>query len=139
MTCSSTSTLASPTVLYDGACRFCVKSVGLLRKLDWFGRLRYADMRQVTIDLPSIPADEMLDQMHVLPGNAAPRHGFDAIRWLAWRLPALWPIAPLLCIPGVPQFGQRLYLWIARNRFRFGPCRHGICQLGPASAHSVKK
>ena len=31
-------------VLYDGACAFCRKSIALLRKLDWLGRLDYIDV-----------------------------------------------------------------------------------------------
>ena len=32
-------------VLYDGQCAFCRKSVELLRRLDWRGRLAYVDAR----------------------------------------------------------------------------------------------
>ena len=34
-------------VLYDGQCRFCQKSVAILRKLDCLGRLAYQDGRDV--------------------------------------------------------------------------------------------
>ena len=37
----------------------------------------------------------------------------------------------LLYIPGVPGLGQRLYLWVARNRFRLVPCHGGVCTLPP--------
>src|SRR5262249_15442322 len=32
-------------VLYDGQCPLCRRSVALLRRLDWLGRLAYADAR----------------------------------------------------------------------------------------------
>ena len=32
-------------VLYDGQCPLCLKSVGLLKRLDWFGRLTYVNAR----------------------------------------------------------------------------------------------
>jgi hypothetical protein len=68
--------------------------------------------------------------MHVLtPDGRRVYHGFAALRWLAWRLPLLWPLAPLLYLPGIPSLGQRLYLWIARNRFRLVPCHGGVCTL----------
>jgi predicted DCC family thiol-disulfide oxidoreductase YuxK len=72
----------------------------------------------------------LLDEMHLLtPDGSRLYHGFGALRWLAWRLPALWLIAPLLYIPGIPTLGQKLYLWIARNRFRIVPCHGGVCTI----------
>ena len=35
-------------VLYDGQCPLCLKSVGVLKRLDWFGRLRAATTHELT-------------------------------------------------------------------------------------------
>jgi len=43
--------------------------------------------------------------------------------------PALWPLVPLLYLPGVPAAGQRLYLWVARNRYHLVPCHAGACAV----------
>lgn len=120
-----------PQVLYDGACPFCLKSIDLLKRLDWDKTLAYVDMRS---DHPTIQKldvnPEFLDQMHVLPPGAdRPLDGFDAVRWLTWRLPLTWLLTPFLYLPGVPRLGQQLYLWIARNRFRLVPCHHGVCGI----------
>lgn len=124
-------------VLYDGECPFCCKSVELLKRLDWFGTLRYQDARDVAhLPASTTPLDpqRLLEEMHVVtPDGRGLYHGFTALRWLAWRLPLLWPFAPWLYIPGVPQLGQRLYLWIARNRLRLVPCHGGVCQLKPVN------
>jgi predicted DCC family thiol-disulfide oxidoreductase YuxK len=124
-------------VLYDGQCPFCRKSVEMLRRLDWLHRLSYVDARDPA-RLPATrePLDpqRLLQEMHVVPpGGGRAYHGFGALRWLAWRLPLLWPLAPLLYIPGVPALGQRLYLWVARHRFRLVPCHGGVCTLPPAA------
>ena len=120
-------------VLYDGQCAFCRKSVGLLKRLDWLGLLRYQDARDAAHLPPSatpLDTDRLLEEMHVLtPDGRGLYHGFAALRWLAWRLPLLWPFAPLMYLPGVPALGQRLYLWVARNRFRLVPCHGGVCKL----------
>jgi predicted DCC family thiol-disulfide oxidoreductase YuxK len=122
-------------VLYDGRCAFCRQSVQLLRRLDWLGRLRFGDVRepsQLPAGTRSLDPARLLEEMHVLPADARHvYHGFAALRWLAWRLPLLWPVAPLLYLPGVLPLGQRLYLWIARNRFRLIPCHGGVCTLPP--------
>ncbi|MGH9677418.1 MAG: thiol-disulfide oxidoreductase DCC family protein, partial [Candidatus Acidiferrum sp.] len=130
--------MATPTVihamlLYDGECAFCRKSVALLRSLDWLNVLRYENGRDPANwpqIVPPLNHDRLLEEMHLLPAAGGRiYHGFGAFRWMAWRLPLLWPIAPFLHIPGVPFIGQRLYLWVARNRFALVPCHGGICTL----------
>ena len=120
-------------VLYDGDCAFCRKSIAFLRRLDWFGRLDYVNVRDASeppLQNPSVQRAPLLEQMHLLtPHGRALLAGFHALRWLAWRLPILWPLAPLLYLPGVPSAGQRLYLWVARNRFRLVPCHGGVCTI----------
>lgn len=120
-------------VLFDGDCAFCQKSVALLRKLDWLGRLAYVDVRdasQPVLQAPHVATAPLTDEMHVLTADGRDLYrGFAALRWLAWRLPLLWPVAPLMYIPGIPALGQRLYLWIARNRFRLVPCHGGVCTI----------
>jgi len=120
-------------VLYDGDCPLCRRSVALLRRLDWFGVLEYVSFRDaydpLLAQIPVQP-ERLQEEMHLLvPGVGTAYHGFAAFRWMAWRLPPLWPLAPLLSIPGVPRLGQRIYLWIARNRFRLVPCHGGICTI----------
>ncbi|MGF1583517.1 MAG: thiol-disulfide oxidoreductase DCC family protein [Gemmataceae bacterium] len=120
-------------VLYDGACPFCRKSIALLKRLDWFDMLRYVDARDskeretagVLID-----EDQLLEQMHVVPPNRKQTYaGFEALRWIAWRLPLLAPFAPLMYIPGIPILGQKVYLWIAKNRFQLVPCDKDGCAV----------
>ncbi|MBY0523827.1 MAG: DUF393 domain-containing protein [Gemmataceae bacterium] len=120
-------------VLYDGQCAFCLKSIGILKRLDWLGRLDYVDARSAESlppDAPAVDPERLLEEMHLLtPGGGTLHHGFGAVRWMAWRLPPLWPVAPFLYVPGVPWLGQRLYLWIARHRFQLVPCHGGVCTL----------
>ena len=51
-------------------------------------------------------------------------NGFDAFHQLAWHLPVLLPIAPLLSIPGIPLIGRRIYAAIAERRKK---CDHESC------------
>jgi predicted DCC family thiol-disulfide oxidoreductase YuxK len=121
------------TVLYDGQCALCQRSVRILRALDWRHRLHFADARDPA-DIP--PAAEPLDpkrlleEMHaVTPDGRRVFRGFAAFRWIAWQLPPLWPVVPFLYIPGVPWLGQRVYLWVAKNRFHIVPCHGGQCRV----------
>src|SRR5438067_9796563 len=120
-------------VLYDGMCAFCRRSVRVLKALDWLDRLRCQDARAAA-HLPAceVPLDprRLLEEMHVVtPDRERAFAGYRALRWLAWRLPPAWPVAPLLYLPGVAGLGSRLYRWIARHRFDLVPCDHGACQL----------
>ena len=121
------------SVIYDGECPLCQRSVAILKKLDGFGRLSYADARKpesLPVDAPPLDPKRLLEEMHVVtPDGARVYHGFKAFRWLAWRLPALWPLAPFLYIPGVPTIGQRVYLWVAKNRLQLVPCHGGVCPM----------
>ena len=81
-------TLAAPAcqgqVLYDGQCPLCLKSVGILKRLDWFHRLSYVNARD-RAQLPSSDApldpDRLLQEMHVLtPDGRRLYHGFAALR-----------------------------------------------------------
>lgn len=120
-------------VLFDGQCAFCRKSVEILQRLDWRGRLRFQDARDRTGWPPTLVPlreDRLMEEMHLVPPRGdRVYHGFGAFRWMAWRLPLLWLVAPLLYLPGVPYLGQRLYLWIARRRYRLVPCHDGVCTL----------
>jgi len=126
-------TSSPAVVLYDGQCPLCRKSVAILKPLDWFNRLDFRDARDPTnvpAVVPPLQPARLLEEMHlVTPDGSKVYHGFQVFRWMAWRLPLLWPVAPFLFIPGVPWVGQKVYLWVARNRFQLVPCQDGVCQL----------
>ncbi|MBV9125930.1 MAG: DUF393 domain-containing protein [Planctomycetes bacterium] len=120
-------------VLYDGQCPLCLKGIALLKRLDWLGRLTFRnarDRKHLPAHEPPLDPERLLEEMHLLtPEGYQLLHGFTALRWMAWRLPLLWPLAPFLYLPGIPPLGQRLYLWVARHRFHLVPCHGGICTL----------
>lgn len=120
-------------VLYDGECAFCQKSVAILKKLDWLGKLSFQNCREterLPQTQPPLETERLIEEMHLVPPTGQPVYwGFKAFRWMSWRLPACWLLAPFLYLPGVPWLGNKIYLWIARNRFRLVPCKDGVCTL----------
>lgn len=128
-----TTTPHKAVVLYDGQCELCRRGVELLKRLDWLKRFTCQDARdeaRLPVTDPPLNSARLLEEMHlVTPDGRRVYHGFGVIRWMAWRLPLLVPVAPLLYLPGVPALGQRLYLWIARRRFHLAPCSHGECRV----------
>jgi predicted DCC family thiol-disulfide oxidoreductase YuxK len=134
--------MAAANVLYDGECPLCLKSVGILKKLDWFHRLNYVNARDVDQDIiKELPVEpkRLIEEMHLVTPRKSIYHGFGAFRWMSWRLPLLWIFAPFMYLPGASWLGQKAYLWVARNRFKLVPCHGGVCtiQRKPTAAKST--
>lgn len=120
-------------VLFDGGCPLCRRAVSILERIDWLKRLQFQDCRIVE-KLPhcTIPLDPklLLEQMHlVTPNRDKVYAGFAAFRWMAWRLPLTLVLAPFLYLPGARWLGNKLYRWVARNRYHLVPCKDGVCTL----------
>lgn len=120
-------------VLYDGQCPLCQRSIRLLKPLNWFHALHFQDARDTDHLPPSaVPLEpkRLLEEMHVVtPDRKRAFAGFRAFRWMAWRMPLFWPVAPWLYLPGVLWVGNRIYLWVAKNRFDLVACHDGVCRL----------
>jgi len=120
-------------VLFDGECPLCQRSVRILKRLDWLGKLHFQSARDTEhLPVASVTLDnaKMLEEMHVLtPSRDVAYAGFRAFRWISWRIPLLVAFAPLMYLPGVPWLGNRIYLWVARNRLKLVPCYDGVCEL----------
>ncbi len=90
------------------------------------------DETQAVLKEPLVAAASLLEQMHVLPADGKSLYGgYRAIRFIAWRLPLTCLGTPLLYLPGMTWLGQKIYLWVARNRFKIIPCEHGVCRVPP--------
>lgn len=121
------------TVLYDGACRFCVSQIGTLAWLDRRRRLRFVSLHDplVAREFPELSADMLLKQMYVVAPSGEAYGGAEALRYLSRALPLLWPLAPLLHLPGSLPVWQAGYRFVARNRYRIAgrSCDDGTCSI----------
>lgn len=106
-------------VLFDGQCGFCRRSVFVLALLDCLRRLKLVNFHDVNarkaVD-PDLTFEALDKAMHIYLPSGRVERGFDAFRELAWHLPAFWPLAPFLYLPGVPPIGRRVYAYIAERR-----------------------
>jgi predicted DCC family thiol-disulfide oxidoreductase YuxK len=126
-------TQGQAVLLYDGACPLCQRSVRILKKLNWLNKIHFQDARDTRnlppSEVPLVPR-RLLEEMHVVaPDRKRIFAGFKAFRWIAWRMPLTVLLAPFLYLPGIPWLGNKIYLWVAKNRFRLVPCKDGVCQL----------
>lgn len=90
-------TLARARLLVDSACVACRREALLWQALEPSGRIEARDIGPLCE--PSPPT--------LVCATGEARRGAEAARWLAWRVPALWPLAPLLALPGACQVLRR--------------------------------
>jgi predicted DCC family thiol-disulfide oxidoreductase YuxK len=108
-----------PTLIYDGECGFCRRSVGLLRRWDQgqvIALVPFQDRARVAAF--GIPLPALAGAMHLVlpPPDGRVFAGADAApeilrllpgkRWLAWGFR----------VPGIPPLARRVYAWIAQRR-----------------------
>jgi predicted DCC family thiol-disulfide oxidoreductase YuxK len=110
-------------VLYDGLCPVCCRTVRLLACFDLFTRLQFLDFRH--LDLHdynrrfglNLTSRDLEEEMAVLFQGRVYR-GFYAYRRIALALPAFWPLAPWLFLPGVSSLGVWVYGYVACHRLQ---------------------
>jgi predicted DCC family thiol-disulfide oxidoreductase YuxK len=121
-------------VIYDGHCRICTSGIKKIRLLDWFSHFRYVSLHDAEVGekYPDLTYDMMMDEMYVVSRGGARYAGAAGFRYLSWRIPLFWPIAPIMSIPGTSRLWSWLYQLVAKNRYRFGriqDCEGGTCHL----------
>ena len=126
------------TVIFDGECKFCTRSVAALRRLDVSGRLQFISLHdpQVAARYPDLSHEMLMREMWVVSAGGAKYAGADAIRYLSRHMPLLYPLAPLLHLPFSRRLQRAAYRAIANRRYRIsgGDCTEGTCRFHGAKA-----
>jgi len=116
-------------VIYDADCPICRGSVERLHRLDWFGRVAFLplDDEEVARRWPGLSREELLRSVHVVRPDGRIDRGAAAVRRLARRVPGLWPLVPLLHLPGTLPIWQRMYHWVSEHRYAVSGGEQGEC------------
>lgn len=133
-------------VIFDGQCNFCIGQVSNLRHLDRLGRrLSFLSLHdpRVAAWYPELTHDDLMQQMYVIDGRHEvyqPAHahgGGDAIRYLSRRLPLLWPVMPLLHVPGTAGLIRWAYKQVAKRRYQIAGKRGDgpVCDSDGCAVH----
>ena len=121
---------SSLVVLFDGGCPICRRTVRTLQRIDWLGRLQFADAANpLNRDrvAPGLTEAAAMQQMYVVDGGGRRYGGYDAQLRIAREIPLLWPFRLVGNLPGVRQAGIAVYRTIAANRARRGVCSDELC------------
>ena len=121
-------------VIYDGHCRLCLAQVRNLFRWDAGKRLAFLSLHdeEVSRRYPDLSHEALMQDMYVVDRRGRRHRGAAAVRYLSRRLPWLYPLAPLLHIPGSLPIWQWCYRQVVRLRYRFGrvdSCQDGSCRL----------
>jgi predicted DCC family thiol-disulfide oxidoreductase YuxK len=125
-------------VLYDGLCPFCTRQSQNLTKLARRGMVEAVNFHEpgALARFPGITHDACMKAIHLVSPDGQVYKGFEAIvRALATR-PLLSWLLPVCQLPGLRTVLDRLYRFMAANRYRFWgksadsrTCEAGTCRL----------
>lgn len=114
------------TVVFDGVCKVCNRSVTLLRKWDRREEIEIIPFQNTSVlsRFPWIPADEYAKAMQLVGPGGQTWQGAAAIEQLLRILPMGGLLGWVFKIPFVRPLFNRFYRWFARNRYKFGCGEH---------------
>jgi predicted DCC family thiol-disulfide oxidoreductase YuxK len=120
------------TVVYDGVCRMCSRFVRVLEKWDREKQFEAVPSQApgVQARFPWIPANAYRESVQLVGPGGKTWQGAAAIERILDVLPRGGAISWVFSIPGVRRLAERVYRWVARNRYRLGCGEH--CQYRPA-------
>lgn len=109
------------TVVFDGECGVCRRSVDLLRRWDTDGRLRCIPFQApgVVDRYPGIDEREFRQAVQVIAPDGRSWSGADAVERALAQTPRGRRITWLFGLPLARPIARRGYRWFARNRSLF--------------------
>lgn len=121
------------TVLYDGQCRFCRRTVAILKSLDLFDVVCLKQIELFAVESgagpsPTLSRQEMDRDLHVIDGETT-LAGYSAYEAIANRIALLWPVAVIMRWSWVAARGRGIYRRIADSR---------QCSIEPAIAKTSR-
>ena len=119
------------TVIFDGACGFCLRAIRIGKRLDWWRRMEWRARLEPGVNerFPQLSQEETQRRMVSIRADGRMSGGFYAVRDILLQLPLTTLPALLLYLPGMSVVGVPLYRWIAANRRHFGGAQEEACPI----------
>lgn len=125
--------MAELTVLFDGQCSLCRASVARARRFDSRGRIEFLDLHDPSARrrFPQVDPEVALRWMQAVDARGRVFSGVDAWARIGMLLPGWNLLAWMLLIPGIHWLAEKIYAWVARNRYRWNRelCADGTCSV----------
>jgi len=116
------------TVVFDGTCRMCNRLARLLERWDSDRQIEVVPSQApgVMARFPWIPARAYTEALQMIGPEGRTWQGAAAIEQLLDILPKGRLISWLFRIPGLRRIADRLYRWVAKNRYHLGCGEHCV-------------
>lgn len=116
------------TLVYDGMCKICNPLADVVRKWDVKQRIEVVPSQApgLMARFPWIPREAYGKAIQLIGPGGATYQGAAAIEHLLGILPRGKLIAWIFLIPGIRVLADRIYRWVARNRYRMGCGEHCV-------------
>lgn len=116
------------TLVYDGMCTICNPLADLVRKWDRHQRIEVVPSQSngVMARFPWIPPKAFTQAIQLVGPGGVTWQGAAAVEQLLTVLPRGRWIAWIFRIPYVRVLADRIYRWVARNRYRLGCGEHCV-------------
>jgi predicted DCC family thiol-disulfide oxidoreductase YuxK len=109
------SQMGAMEMVYDGRCKFCVRSMEWFLAFDNLGQIKTRNFR--TNPSPAVSDEEMEKALYMVLADGTALPGFEAYRYAVLRVPGLWWQVPFFYIPVLSRLvGHPTYNWVAANR-----------------------
>ncbi len=120
------------TLIYDGECALCRRSVEWVRVRDQSGAIEFLPYqdRRFAERFPWIPEEDVRNAMQLVGAGGSRSQGAEAVEEVLGLLPRWRRLTPLFGLPGVRTLARIVYAGVARNRRRLGCAEH--CGVGDA-------
>ena len=118
-------------VIYDGQCRFCLRSLKIFSATDLMQVFRFHDAhdeQSIAAAFPELTHADFDNAMFAVTERRVVYRGFFAFRRMIWSSPLMWLLIPVFYFPGATFVGTRVYAWVAKNQLKFG-CGSEACTL----------
>ena len=116
------------TLVYDGLCKICNPLADVVRTWDRSHRIEVVPSQATGLmaRFPWIPREAYAKAIQLVGPGGATWQGAAAIEHLLGVLPRGRLIAWVFHVPGIRVLADRIYRWVARNRYRMGCGEHCV-------------
>ena len=113
--------LIANTLIYDRHCDLCRWTQRIISKWDRSGCIHYLGFQDPLFHewFPAVDPNEPPKAMLFIDRNQKVWEGSEAARRMLYCLPGGAPLSVLMLLPGAPWVANKIYEWIAKNRYRF--------------------
>ncbi|MHB1956675.1 MAG: thiol-disulfide oxidoreductase DCC family protein [Sulfobacillus sp.] len=105
-------------VFYDGWCSACREAARASAMLDWFGLIEWKSFRDpAVVEHYGLEGDRFKHRITSLScRTGCLKDGVPTVARICGRIPAYWPLVPLLWLGSVLRVAGPVYDWVARRR-----------------------